>query len=392
MLHLFFKRSLSGSKRSESNEHKLIKEKMASFLNEISGSQIMEYQDSGHESDVFSVTYKGISIITEIIWSLQKRHIYSDFLILSNSFANIKVLIMNHNFYDDKDKYQDIRRDYEKLRISEIRKGYIISEAFDSDLVINNKMEEIKDFLDYSITLLSFDNELNEKHLTDFKNNIVRPILSYLGNSSIDIGVIPQIGNEDLFYDYLRHFNLELQWNAITDSQEGISSLRNDIESEFRTFCNQNGIPVVDQIRTASHYDDGVFVGDISPDPIDKIPIKDFVKRLINLPHNHSFERILNNRLTIETYPNENIIKFRMEESSAGNISIIYQGRTETQDIFNHLREYVINHRNSINISKLKEIEEKLINDINKFKQSIEKTLYLHILPTNVQCPFLKLG
>ena len=97
-------------------------------------------------------------------------------------------------------------------------------------------MEEIKDFLDYSITLLSFDNKLNEKHLTDFKNNIVRPILAYLGNSSIDIGVIPQIGNEDLFYDYLRHFNLELQWSAITDSQEGISSLKNDIESEFRTF------------------------------------------------------------------------------------------------------------------------------------------------------------
>jgi hypothetical protein len=63
-----------------------------------------------------------------------------------------------------------------------------------------------------------------------------------------------------------------------------------------------------------------------------------------------------------------------MEESSAGNMPIIYQGRTETQNIFNQLREYVINHRNSINISKLKEIEEKLRNDINKFKQSIESS------------------
>jgi hypothetical protein len=41
--------------------------------------------------------------------------------------------------------------------------------------------------------------------------------------------------------------------------------------------------------------------------------------------------------------------------------------------------------------SKLKEIEEKQRSDINIFRQTIEKTLYLHILPTNVQCPFIKL-
>jgi hypothetical protein len=330
---------LSGSKRSrrrsESNEHKQIKENMKSFFNYISGSQIMEYPDSGHESDVFSVTYKGTTIITEIIWFLEKAHIYSDFLILSNSFANIKVLIVNHDFFEEKnkDKYKKIRRDYEKLRISEIRKGYIISEAFDSDLVMNNDMEEIKDFLDYSITLLSFDNKLNEKHLTDFKNNIVRPILDYLGNSSIDLCVIPQIGNEDLFYDYLKHFNLDLQWDGITDNRERIISLKNDIESEFRTFCNQNGIPVD---------------GDIFADANDKIPIKQFV----NLPNNDSFERILNNRLTIETYPNESIIKFKEEENSPGNISTIYQGRSEpeTRNLFNRLREYVTNH--FTNISK----------------------------------------
>ena len=297
---------------------------------------------------------------------------------------------MNHNFFDNRDKYKKIRRDYEKLRISGIRKGYIISEAFDSDLVINNNMEEIKDFLDYSITLLSFDNKLNEKHLTDLKNYIVRPILDFFANSSIEIGVIPQIGNEDLFYDYLRHFNLESQWNAITDIRAGRSSLINDIESEFRTFCAQNGIPVVDQIRTAPYYNGGVY--NMYPDIIDKIPIKDFVKRLINLPQNSSFDRILNDRLTIETHTSEDIIKFRMQESSAGNISIMYQGHSETQDIFDHLREFVINYRDSTNISKLKEIEKKLGSDINKLKQSIEKTLYSHILPHNAQCPFLIFG
>lgn len=130
--------NLLNSKINESAEHKLIKERIASFLKQISEKQIIEYPDSGHESDVFAVTYQGISAMTEIIWSLQKAHIYSDFLILSNSFANIKILIINHDFFAEKnkDKYKDIIRDYEKLRTSEIRKGYIISEAFDSNLVI----------------------------------------------------------------------------------------------------------------------------------------------------------------------------------------------------------------------------------------------------------------
>jgi hypothetical protein len=201
--------------------------------------------------------------------------------------------------------------------------------------------------------------------------------VDYLGSSSIDIDMIPQIGNEELFNDYLRHFNLNLQWDGVTNNQKRIISLKNDIESEFGTFCDQNDIPVD---------------GDIFADTHDKIPIKQFVKCLINLPNNDSFERILNNRLIIETYPNESIIKFNEEENSQGNISTIYQGSSEpeTQNIFNRLREYVMNQ--FTNISKLKEIEGKQRSDINTFRQAIEKTLYLHILPTNVQCPFLKLG
>ena len=119
--------------------------------------------------------------------------------------------------------------------------------------------------MDYSITLLSFDNKLNEKHLTDFKNYIVKPIMSYLNDNPINIENIPQIGNEDLFYDYLKHFNLELQWKTITDTQERISSLVKDTESEFRDFCNHNIIPVVDQIERVPYYSEGVYVNDMYP-------------------------------------------------------------------------------------------------------------------------------
>ena len=69
----------------------------------------------------------------------------------------------------------------------------------------------------------------------------------------------------------------------------------------------------------------------------------------------------------------------------------MYQGNIETERIFKHLRQYTVDNRNSIMISTLKENEEKLRSNINKFKQSIERTLYHHILPTNIECPFLKL-
>ena len=87
---------------------------------------------------------------------------------------------MNHEFFreENKDKYKHIRREYDKLRISEIRKGYIISEPFDSNLVESNKMDDIKNFLDYSISLLSTDNKIYEKHLTDLKDHVIKPVIS----------------------------------------------------------------------------------------------------------------------------------------------------------------------------------------------------------------------
>lgn len=362
---------------SESPEHKQIKERMALFLREISGSHITEYPDSGHESDVFSSTYKGITIMVEIIWSLQKAHVYSDFLILSNSFANIKLLVVNHDFLDEKNKvrYKDLKRDYEKIRISEIRKGYIISEAFDSNLVMNNEMEEIRDFLDYSTILLSSDNRQNEKHLMDIKNDIVKPIISYLDNNSVIIERIPQIGNEELFYDFLKHFNLESQWRTIKDSPKRIISFTEKVESEFRNFCGQNNIPVIDQIILSPLYDNGVFIGSVYPDKVLAVPVKGFVRRLINIMHIKPVESILENRLTIDKYTTENIIRFKMYEGEPGNISVMYQGGNETQQIYNHLKDFVINHRNSTYIYGSKEIEQKLADSINKFKQSVERTL-----------------
>jgi len=91
----------------------------------------------------------------------------------------------------------------------------------------------------------------------------------------------------------------------------------------------------------------------------------------------------------MERYPSENIIRFLMDENSTGNVSIMYQGGPETEHIFNELMQYVIDSRNSISISKLNGFEVELEKDINNFKASVENTLYVHLLPSNSQCPFL---
>lgn len=80
------------------------------------------------------------------------------------------------------------------------------------------------------------------KHRYGKTNNLA---LFTLKNSSINIESIPQIGNEELFYDCLKHFDLESQWRTIVDSPKRISSLTGVLESEFRDYCIQNHIPVV---------------------------------------------------------------------------------------------------------------------------------------------------
>lgn len=58
------------NRRAETDEHKMLKalmfEKLTSWL---TGSTKKEYLSSGHELDVFYVSYQGISIMVEIIWT-----------------------------------------------------------------------------------------------------------------------------------------------------------------------------------------------------------------------------------------------------------------------------------------------------------------------------------
>ena len=86
------------------------------------------------------------------------------------------------------------------------------------------------------------------------------------------------------------------------------------------------------------------------PDTIEKIPIKDFVERFINIATNTVTESGLDERLTINKYASQYIIVFKNDPDSAGNISIMYQGGNEADEIYNHLRKYVMDNKSSRDI------------------------------------------
>jgi hypothetical protein len=169
------------------------------------------------------------------------------------------------------------------------------------DIIIskdNNIMKKLDEIIKTQRQSLS--NIICENHLTDFKNNIIEPIISHLNNHPKAIALLTQIGSEDLFYDYLKHFDLESEWKAITAEQKEVCSLVKVIESEFTDFCNQNNIPVVEEIKKILYYDGSYY---LYPDTIDKVPFKDFVERLIKTVKSPSLESNLNNILKMERYP-----------------------------------------------------------------------------------------
>ena len=125
-------------RKPETLEHVKLKEILNEFLSSrLEGITLKEYPNMGHEADVFSVTYKGVSVIVEIIWTPTWSHFLKDLDIIQCSSSLIKVLIANPEILND--SKGEKRRHFDKIRIAEIRKGYLISELFDGRKMLDNK-------------------------------------------------------------------------------------------------------------------------------------------------------------------------------------------------------------------------------------------------------------
>jgi hypothetical protein len=119
----------------ESRQHKKIKEIILEKMLELYGTGLKEFPDSGNINDIYVVTGTGLTIFVENVWSSDKNNFYRDLNILHNSDAAIKLFIVNQAILDD----EHLVREYEKARISENKKGILLSPLINGTKILNDK-------------------------------------------------------------------------------------------------------------------------------------------------------------------------------------------------------------------------------------------------------------
>jgi hypothetical protein len=118
----------------ETQEHLRIKELVLETLRKTYGLGLKEYPDSGNIADVFVITPDGIEIFVENVWASSKTNFYRDLHILRNSGAAVKIFIVNSDIIND----EQLRREYDKARISETKRGIAISSFVNGSQILDN--------------------------------------------------------------------------------------------------------------------------------------------------------------------------------------------------------------------------------------------------------------
>lgn len=119
--------------RKESKEHKALKELVKSKFSEWFGPSIVEYPSSGHELDVFTVTFSGIEILVEIIWTPSKTHFWRDISLIQTSDAKIKVVIAHPKIA------KSMAREFKKVVIGEAKRGsFVVAHIVDGQRLLKD--------------------------------------------------------------------------------------------------------------------------------------------------------------------------------------------------------------------------------------------------------------
>ncbi|MGD1838912.1 MAG: tetratricopeptide repeat protein [Nitrososphaeraceae archaeon] len=148
---------------NETKEHKLLKKIMYLQLKKwFNGCTILEYPNSGHELDVYSVL-SGIKVAVEIIWSDSSTHFYKDINILQSSDADVKICIVNPKIL----LKENLLRHYDKVSVGETSKGFVLSEMIDGQKIMDDKEfleNEVKNLV---LNLISNSSSIQNKFLSD---------------------------------------------------------------------------------------------------------------------------------------------------------------------------------------------------------------------------------
>jgi hypothetical protein len=177
---------------SETPEHVRLKEIMCEKLEEWFGVSLAEYQSSGHELDVLSISTNGVKLMIEIIWTPSAGNFFRDMTILYQSDAQIKVLIVNQEILSN----PKLVREFQKARISERQKGYSISPMINGNRILTDANYLNTDVRNQIIDLvgesrLSLEIEIERLGERILSNEPISPILAKCLEISKKIEVNP---------------------------------------------------------------------------------------------------------------------------------------------------------------------------------------------------------
>lgn len=104
----------------ETEEHKQLKELVKSNFSKWFGPSIKEYHDSGHLLDVYTISYSGIEIMVEIIWTPTKANFWRDISLVQTSDAKLKVVIVHPRIAER------MAREFEKIVVGEAKRRSLV--------------------------------------------------------------------------------------------------------------------------------------------------------------------------------------------------------------------------------------------------------------------------
>lgn len=154
--------------KNETDQHRTLKELLTKKLEEWFGAAIMEYHSSGHELDVFSVSTQGVSAMIEIIWTPSTTNFYKDMMILLQSDAQVKILIVNRLILEK----PELVRAYRKARIKEMQRGTMVSDMIDGSKLLQDEIYLNEDVKNHILRLVNDSKLSTEVEVDELKRRI----------------------------------------------------------------------------------------------------------------------------------------------------------------------------------------------------------------------------
>lgn len=134
----------SGS-ANETDEHKSLKTLLNSKFVSWFGVSLTEYPLDGQEADVFTVTYQGIKIMIEVVWTATTTNLLRDLVLIHRAQSKIKILVFNPEIL----RKASFRREIDKSMLAELKQGIIVSAPVDG-----KKLLEDPDYVDTEFRLM----------------------------------------------------------------------------------------------------------------------------------------------------------------------------------------------------------------------------------------------